>query len=161
MLAQTISFRRRIGDRAMELVNGHESFLGLSNRGAVSILNVSFKFGRRRYLVSGETWSVVRIEQRAFGGILCLLHSNWSLRCASVKMHRRKGFAFAVREGCRELASEVGRVSERTGFKRRSKSIRARSHALRFIALDVALDISGSGEDAVSLSQKRESRRLP
>ena len=28
-----------------------------------------------------------------------------------------KGFAFAVREGCCELASEVGRVSERTRFK--------------------------------------------
>ena len=38
-----------------------------------------------------------------------------------------KGFAFAVREGCRELASKVGRVSERTRFKRSSRSIRARS----------------------------------
>ena len=34
------------------------------------------------------------------------------LTSASVQM----GFAFAVRGRCRELASEVGRVSERTRF---------------------------------------------
>ena len=37
-----------------------------------------------------------------------------------------KNFAFAVREGCRELASEVGRVLERTKFQIRSPG-RARS----------------------------------
>ena len=50
-----------------------------------------------------------------------------------------KCFAFAVREGCRELASEVGRVSERTRFKSSSRSIRARSRAVRSVALDVVL----------------------
>ena len=42
----------------------------------------------------------------------------------------KQGFAFAVREGCRELASEVRRVSERTRFKRSSRSIRARSRGV-------------------------------
>ena len=55
------------------------------------------------------------------------------LTSASVRV---KGFAFAVREGCRELTSEVGRVSERTRFKRSSRSIRARSRAHRSIALE-------------------------
>ena len=41
-------------------------------------------------------------------------------------MRRKKGFAFAVGEGCLELASEVGRVSERTSFKKSSRSVRAR-----------------------------------
>ena len=40
-------------------------------------------------------------------------------------MRQKKGFAVAVREGCLELPSEVGRVSERTRFKRSSRSIRA------------------------------------
>ena len=50
-----------------------------------------------------------------------------------------EGFVFADREGCRELASEVGRVSERTKFKRSSRSIRDRSCAIRSIAPDVVL----------------------
>ena len=43
-VAWTIFARRRVSGRAMELVNGHESFLALSNRGALSILHASFKF---------------------------------------------------------------------------------------------------------------------
>ena len=62
--------RRRISGRAMELVNGHESFSALSNRGALSMLDASFKFARASSLVSGEPWATVRVEQRAFGGIL-------------------------------------------------------------------------------------------
>ena len=67
------------------------------------------------------------------------------------------GSAFAVREGCRELASEVGRVLERTKFKSSSRSIRARSRALRSSARDVELECSSSDEDEVSLA-RRESR---
>ena len=42
----------RIGGQAMELVNGHESFLTLSNRGALSIIDASIKFARASCLVS-------------------------------------------------------------------------------------------------------------
>ena len=93
------------------------------------------------YLVSGEPWSTVRLERRAFGGILCLLRSNWSLRWLDVCIctdASEKGFAFAVREGCRELASKGGGVSERTTSRRSSRSPRARSRALRSIAPCVA-----------------------
>ena len=79
----------------------------------------------------------VRMEQRVFGGTLCLLLRNdWSLRWLDVCIctdASEKGFAFAPREGCLELASEVRRVSERTKFKRRSRSIRAESRALRTV----------------------------
>ena len=77
---------RRIGGRAMELVNDHESFLSLSSRGALSILDASFECVRASYLVSGEPRSTVRIEQRAFGGIRCLIRSGWSLRWLDVCM---------------------------------------------------------------------------
>ena len=96
------------------------SFLALSNRRALSLLDASFKFARASCLVSGEPWSTVRMEQRACGGILCLLLSDWSLPWLVVCIctdASEKVFAFAVREGCLELASEVGRVSERTRFK--------------------------------------------
>ena len=69
-VARTVSSRRRLTGCAMELVNGHESFLALSNRGALSILEASFKFAQASHLVSGESWSSVRKEQRALGGIL-------------------------------------------------------------------------------------------
>ena len=116
----------------MELVSGHESFLALSNRGALSILDASFRFGQASNLEAGEPWSTVRKEQRAIGEILPLPR-DWGLCWPDVCIctdASEKGFAFAVREGCRELASEVGRVSERTRFKRSSRSIRARSRAL-------------------------------
>ena len=144
----------------MELVHGHEYFLALSSRGVLSILDDSFKFAQASYLVSVEPWSTVRMEQRAFGGILCLLRSDWSLRLLGVCIctdASEKGFAFAVREGCRELASELGRVSERARFKSSSGSIRARSRALPSIAPDDVLDCSCSEEGEVSLA-RRESR---
>ena len=110
---------------------------------SLSIFDASFKFARASYLVSGEPWSTVRLEQRAVGGILCLLRSDWSLRWLDVCICTdapEKGFTFAVREGCHELPSEVGRVSERTRFKRSSRSIRAKSRALRSIAAGVVLE---------------------
>ena len=68
------------------------------------------------------------MEQRAFGGSLCLFRSDWSLRWLDVCIctdASEKGFAFAAREGCRELASEVGLVSDRrrlTEYRRGPKS---------------------------------------
>ena len=144
----------------MELVSGHDSFLTLGNQGALSILDDSFKFARACFLVSGEPWSTVHLEQGAFGGILCLLRSDWSLRWLDVCTctdASEKGFAFAVREGCREQASEVGRVTERTRFRSSSRSIGARSRARRSIAPGAVLGCSSSDEDEVPLA-RRESR---
>ena len=62
-----------------------------------------------------------------------------------------------VGEGCRELASEVGRVSERTRFWSSSRSIGARPRALRSIAPDAVSECSSSDEDEVSHA-RRESR---
>ena len=111
---------------------------------------------RACYLIAGELWSTVRMEQIAFGGILCLLRSDRSLRwldgiCTDAS---EKGIALAVREGCRELASEVGRVSEWTRFKNSSRSIRAKSRALRTIAPEAGLECFSSDENEVSLARR-------
>ena len=99
------------------------------------------------------------------GGIYCLLRSDLSLRWLDVCTctdASEKGFAVAVREGRRELAAEVVRVSERTRFKTSSKTIRARTRALRSIAPEVSLECSSSDEDEVSLAQKEScSSRTP
>ena len=76
----------------------------------------------------------------------------WSLRRLDVCIctgASDKGFASAVREGCPG--------PERTRFKRSSRSIRARSRALRSIALEASLESSSSDEDVMSLA-RRESR---
>ena len=112
-VARTVSSRSRIASRAMELVSGHESFLTLTNRGAHSILDASFKFARASYRVSGEPWSTVRKELEYSGGFYvssAVIGVCVGLMSVSVRMRQKKGFAFSVREGCRELASEVGRV---------------------------------------------------
>ena len=54
-VARTVSSRRRISGRAVELVYGHESFLALSNRGALSIVDASFKFTRGSHLMVSRT----------------------------------------------------------------------------------------------------------
>ena len=82
-VARMVSSSRRISGRGMELVSGLESFFGVQ-RGALSICDASFKFARASYLVSGEPWSNVRMEQRTFGEILCLLRSAWSPRWLDV-----------------------------------------------------------------------------
>ena len=132
----------------------YESFLALSDRGALSILDASFKFARAACLVSGEPRSTLRMEQRAFGEN-SMSPPQWSLRWLDVCVctdASEKGLAFAVREGCRELALEVGLVSERARFKRSSRSIRAKSRALRYIAPDVGSDCSSSDENEASLA---------
>ena len=120
-VARTNAVRRRISDWTMELINGHEYFLTLSNRGALSILVVSFKFARVSYLMSKYSWLTARMKQKVFDDILCLFRSDWSLRWLDVCIDTdasEKDSAFAFLEGCRVLASEVERVSEGTRFKR-------------------------------------------
>ena len=61
-VARTVSSRRLVSGRAMELVIGHESLLALTNRGALSILDACFKFARASSLVSGEPWSTANLS---------------------------------------------------------------------------------------------------
>ena len=101
--------------------------------------------------------------ERALGGILRFLRSDWSLRwldICSCTDASEKCFAFAVREGCRVLASEVGRVSERPRFRKSSSDGRWRLHSL---GLEDAWSHFGHGlgftakdaEVAVSVWKKR------
>ena len=91
------------------------------------------------------------MESYVFTGVIEVFGG---LSSASVRMCQKKGFAFAVCEGCRELASEVGRVSERTRFNRSSRSIWARSRALRYNAPGAGLGCSSSNEDVMSIARR-------
>ena len=80
---RTVSSRRRTGGLAVELVGGHESFLAHRNRGALSILDASFKFSQASYL-GQEGQGQLCAWNRAFEGILRLFRSDWSLRWLDV-----------------------------------------------------------------------------
>ena len=73
------------------------------------------------FVVTGLFWRSPVAELSQFlTQTSCLLRSDWCLRWLDVYIctdASEKLFAFAVREGCRELASEVGRFSERAKFK--------------------------------------------
>ena len=90
---------------------------------------------------------------------LCPLRSEWSLRPLEVRICTDASeMGFAVREGCRELASVVGRVSEPTRCKSSSRSNRARSRALRSIAPHVVVECSSSEEAEVPLARRGVAR---
>ena len=74
------------------------------------------------------------------------------LMSASVRMHQKKGFAFAVREGRGELGS---RSRSGQGYRPVPGPIGTRSRALRSIAPNVVPECSRSGEVEVSLARKK------
>ena len=93
-VARTISSRRRINGRAIELVNGHESFLALSSRGALSILDSSFKFAWASYSVSeshGRPCAWNRKHSAGFYVSSAVIGVCAGLMCASVRMRRKSG----------------------------------------------------------------------
>ena len=80
-VARTVSSRCRISGRAMELVNGHEFFLALSNRGALSqtLMQASSSRGRFTWLL-GNHGLLCAWNTEHLGEILCFFRSDWSLR---------------------------------------------------------------------------------
>ena len=108
-------------------------------------------------LLERPTWFGRAMVNCAFRTESCLLRKSWSLRWLHVCIctdASERGFAFAVRVGCRERASEVERVSERTWFWSSSSSVGAGSRALRSIAADAALWDSSSDEGEALLARR-------
>ena len=126
------------------------SFLALSIRGALSILDARFKFARASYLVSGEPWSTVRMEQRTFGRILCLLRSDWSLQwldvCICTDVSERASRSRFVKDVAswfrRWVVSQSGQGSREVPGPSVPGRVRSGS-----IAPDVVLEYSSSDED--------------
>ena len=127
-----------------------------SDRGALSSMQASFKFDLSPYLVSRQPWQLsTRSSFVAIG--VCL-----GLMSAPLVMQRRKVLRWRFAMGCRELASEVGRVSKRTRCKRNSRSVRARSRSFGALALDAMSEYSRSEEDERGVAYTtRESCWLP
>ena len=124
-----------------------------NNLGALSILDASFKFALGSYLVSGEPWSTVRMEQRAIWVNSVFSAVNGVSSPASLRMHRKQSFAFAVREGC---------VSERTRFQSSSRSIGAQVTCAFAPPRRMPFwSVSSSDEDVMSPARRKSRRGLP
>ena len=114
-VARTVSSRRRIGGRAMELVNNHEYFLG----SAIVVLTQSLTHAsssRELSMFDCKRASVnLCVESKEhLEGSCVFCDSDSKLRWLDVcicRMHREIGIAFAVCQGCLELVLEDGRVS--------------------------------------------------
>ena len=82
-------------------------------------------------------------------------------RSASVRLHPKRDLAFAVRKGCRELASEVGRVSERTRL-RSSSQVHPRQVNVRFApSRRKSVWCSSPDEDELSLALRESGTDFP
>ena len=100
-VARAVSSRRRIskGQRSLSSVTSlslHSAIVELSE----FFTQASSSRGAS-HLVSGRPLSTVRMEQRAFGGILCPLRCEWSLRWLDVCIcpdASEKMVAFAIRK---------------------------------------------------------------
>ena len=62
-VARKVSSRRRTSGRAMELINGHESYLSLINRGTLSILERVRLFWLQECLGQLCVWSKEHVEE--------------------------------------------------------------------------------------------------
>jgi hypothetical protein len=135
--------RRRISGRLLEIVVGHATFCALVNRLSLSIFHTVYRFVCAHYYVSSQLWSSVSDELYAFVGAMWFLQSDWTrgwnpyVASSDAGLY---GFRLASSFWPRSVVAAVGRVSERSRFKR------AAGHGAR----ESALQAAGFCRDSVS-----------
>ena len=113
--------RRRVSGRTVEIILGHATFCALANRRLLSIFNAAYKFVRSSYSSPTPLWSSVRDEFRAFAALMPFLQSDWHrpwnqlVTCTDAS---EEGYGVCASWWPRSTVASVGRVSERSRFKR-------------------------------------------
>ena len=91
-------------------VNGQESFLAMSNRGALSTSDASFKFAERPAWFQESRCQLHVWNREHLGEIFCLLRSEWSLGrldvCICADASEKKFFFFGRHHSQRCLIKE-------------------------------------------------------
>ena len=121
--------------RALEIIIGHCTFLGLICRTSLSCFHAVYAFMRKNYDRSAAMWPSVRAELRAFMGISILLVQDWWRpwnRQVTSSDSSLVGYGMCKSWWPKDLVAKVGRVQERSRFKR------AGSHSARESALTAA-----------------------
>ena len=115
--------RAKISGKCLEVVIGHCTFCGLNNRLTLSIFHSCYKFIQACYYEPVPLWTSARDELRAFAGLMIFLRAEWwrpwnNLVCCSDAS--KVGFGICTSFWNKEDVAKVGRIKERTRFKRSS-----------------------------------------
>ena len=127
--------RGRCMGKALEILVGHCTFLGLINRASLSIFHNVYSFIRKHYWEVAGLWESVRAELRAFMGVCFLLCQDWWRpwnQLVTSSDASLGGYGACKGWWPREVVSRVGRRIERSRFKRLG------SHSARESALCAA-----------------------
>ena len=129
---QGVLNRRKVSGRVLEVVIGHATFAGLTNRYLLSIFNTVYRFIRSNYEKPAVLWHTVREELSVFRGLMIYLHADWTRpwnNYVSASDASLSGFGIVSSIWSREDVAEVGRCQERGRFKKLG------SHSARNVAL--------------------------
>ena len=125
--------RLTMNGRMVEILVGHATFCGLAQRVVLAIFDAVYKFIQ----VAGDTriplWETVRVEMRAFAGLMIFLRGRWCHQWSgTVTSFDASLTGWGVTEAFfpREMIGRIGRVPERSRFRRLPLSETARAHAL-------------------------------
>ena len=127
--------RGRCSGKALEIVIGHCTFLGLISRGSLACFHSVYSFIQKNYGQVASLWQSVVNELTAFMGLCFLLVQDWWRpwnRLVTSSDSSLVGYGACKSWWPKDLVAESGRVQERSRFRRRD------SHSARESALVAA-----------------------
>ena len=125
----------RCTGKALEVVIGHCTFLGLISRGSLSCFHSVYSFIQKYYGEVASLWPSVRSELSAFMGLCFLMVQDWWRpwnRLVTSSDSSLAGYGACKSWWPKKVVSDVGRVLERSRFRRKD------SHSARESALTSA-----------------------
>ena len=125
--------RKRLTGQALEILVGHATFCGLSNRPLLSVFHTVYRFIERHYGEAAEVWPSIREELRAFAGLMTFSTTDWRLQWdpwVQSSDASEQGWGVAGASLPRGAVAKLGRVTEKLRFKRLPAGTSARERAL-------------------------------
>ena len=113
--------RKKVSGRILEVIVGHATFAGLTNRILLSIFNTVYKYIHTHYEYPSTLWRTVREELWVFRSLMIYLHSDWTRpwnTYVTASDASLTGFGIVSSVWSVDEVSEVGRCQERCRFKR-------------------------------------------
>ena len=112
---------RQLAGWVWEVLIGHATFLGLVDRNSLSAFCSIYRFIRAHYNSPAPLWDTAAAEIRAYAQILPLLCSEWAAQWSPevfASDASEEGYGVCHATWNRDLVAAVGRVKERSRFRR-------------------------------------------
>ena len=135
--------RKRVSGRLLEVVVGHATFAGLTNRALLSVFHTTYRYIRTHYDYPSSLWMSVKEELQAFRNLMIYLHADWTRpwnTYVTASDASLTGYGIVSSVWDSSEVSMVGRCLERGRFRKRG------SHSAR----DSALTAAGFVRDEVT-----------